>query len=175
MSLNVVFEPNEHEHSELIRSITEILESTQLWSMATVSPSGTPHINTAYFSYDENFRFYFITSPHTQHGKFIEANPEVAVSIFSTDHPWQEVPFRGIQLWGKARNLHVLASPTDARASYCNRFPKAADWIGPEKQESRSDVHDRFFDLEPTRLKLFDEKLFGQHTLIELKIADSYS
>lgn len=170
MILNLKFDHPQYSDSELTNSIVEILESTQLWSMATVSPSGESHINTAYFSYDQNFRFYFITSPHTQHGKYIEHNPNVAVSIFSTDQPWQEVPFRGIQLWGKAQNLHMLASPSDARTNYCQRFPKANDWIGPEKVELKEEVHDRFFDLQPTRLKLFDEKTFGQHNLIELSL-----
>jgi uncharacterized protein YhbP (UPF0306 family) len=168
--MNLKFAHPDHDSELLKESILEILDSTELWSMATVTPENRSHINTAYFSYDRDFNFYFITSPHTEHGKNISSNPIVAVTIFNTNQPWKKVPFRGIQLWGNARDLNIFAYPGVARESYCSRFSDADEWIGPPKTERAEDVHDRFFEVVPFRLKLFDEKIFGLHTLIELNL-----
>lgn len=47
-----------------------ILESNVLCSIATVTPEGRAHINTAYFSYSDKLELYFLSHPGSLHASW---------------------------------------------------------------------------------------------------------
>lgn len=163
------FKHPKYDSKKLKKSILEILKATPLWSMATVNSDSTSHINTAYFCFDDDFNFYFLTPPKAKHSKNLENNSSVAITIFNTNQPWGAKPLRGIQIWGKAENTKTITTGI-AKETYCKRFKDAAGWLDNIKKEKMKDVHSRFYKVIPTKMKLFDEKNFGEETFIDIDL-----
>jgi uncharacterized protein YhbP (UPF0306 family) len=162
-----------HGHDRLERSVAGILRTNLLCSMATVCESGTPHIHTAFFAFDDDFTFYFLSHPDSAHGRNLARRPELAVSVFNGKQPWGGA-HQGLQLFGRCE----LASGElehVARRVYRDRFPlydefatgKAEGGPGPDS----SFFQYKFFRFTPTSLKLLDELEFGDEQLIVADVA----
>src|SRR5271170_6187880 len=90
--------------SVIARSVSQVLSDTSLCSLASVSPDGKSHINTAYYVADERFSIYILTSPKSVHSVNWEHNPSVAIAIADSSQPWG-TPHRGLQIFGQARRV----------------------------------------------------------------------
>lgn len=163
------FQHPDYKSSELRESVFEILNSVPLWSMATVNGDGTAHINTAYFCFDEDFNFYFLTSPSSRHSENIHRNHSMAASIFDTDQQWGENPLSGLQIFGTCR-ITTAASEEIAFNEYGRRFPPYFMWMKSLTQQEKSDLESKFYCFRPQSLKLFDEKRFGEENFISLEL-----
>jgi hypothetical protein len=53
--------------SSLLASITRVLDTTSLCSMATRSEAGTVDINAAFFAYGQDLALYFLSHPNAAH------------------------------------------------------------------------------------------------------------
>src|SRR5437660_6263418 len=82
-------------------AVRVILKRTALWSMATVNSKNECHINTAYFSYDDDLTFYFVSDLKTQHSKNLKYSACAAVTVFDSRQPWDSF-HKGLQLFGKS-------------------------------------------------------------------------
>jgi uncharacterized protein YhbP (UPF0306 family) len=79
--------------------VFRILSDNVLCSIATVTPEGYPHINTAYFSFSDSLDLYFLSHPGSRHCRNLSIHPAMAMSVFATAQEWTE-PGVGVQLFG---------------------------------------------------------------------------
>jgi uncharacterized protein YhbP (UPF0306 family) len=153
-----------YECEKLSKSFIDILRSTSLCSMATIAEANS-HINIAYFCYDEEFTFYFLTSPVAQHSQNLMKNNSMAITIFDTDQPWGERPLKGIQLFG---TCSIALDQTKARNYYSKRFGEFKKWFKSLSLKEQNDFKSVFYCFLPNKIKLFDENAFGEDNIIEI-------
>jgi len=135
-----------------------LLEASTLCAIATVSPGGRAHINTAYFAWGPEFEIVWWSAPQAQHSRNVRANASVAIAVFRSTQTWGGLD-RGIQLFGRARELRGRAS-LDAERLYAARF---------KSYEGGDDAY-RFYRLRTARMKLFDERMLGGATFVTVAV-----
>jgi uncharacterized protein YhbP (UPF0306 family) len=133
----------------------ELLEASALCAVATVSPRGRAHVNTAYFAWDASFDIVWLSERSARHSRNLRASPSVAVAVYDSSQTWGE-PDRGIQLFGDADES------AEARDLYVARFPQS-------EQSGLGAL--RFYRLRPRRLKLFDERVLGSGVFVTARVA----
>src|SRR5213594_4997635 len=97
-----------------------LLDASTLCAIATVSPGGRAHVNTAYFAWGPTFEIVWLSAPEARHSRNIRANPSCAVAVYRSTQTWGGGD-HGIQLFGAARELRGR----DARSAeqlYAARF-----------------------------------------------------
>jgi uncharacterized protein YhbP (UPF0306 family) len=132
----------------------ELLEASTLCAIATVGPRAHAYINTAYFAWAPDLRIIWLSDPGARHSRNLWANASAAIAVYDSGQTWGK-PDRGIQLFGNAR-----AGGPDDEEIYAPRFRTY------EPRESY-----RFYELAPTRVKLFDERALGPATFVTAKVA----
>jgi uncharacterized protein len=134
-----------------IRAVARrLLEGSTLCAIATVSPGGPAHVNTAYFAWSRELDLFWLSEPDAQHSRNLVANPTAAVAVYDSTQVWGE-PDRGVQLFGSAREVRGSAA-RDAERVYGKRFPAFA----------RAELGSHsFYRFRPRRIKLFDESELG--------------
>lgn len=146
--------------SRLAATARRLLDAAPLFALATVSPGGRAHVNTAYFAWSRSYDLVWLSAPEARHSRNLRANPSAAVAVFASRQSWGGKD-RGIQLFGSAREV----SGRDARAAqalYERRFP--------ESKGSDLDAY-RFYRFRPRRLKLFDERTLGVGTFVTARVS----
>jgi uncharacterized protein YhbP (UPF0306 family) len=133
----------------------DLLEASTLCAISTVSPRCRAHINTAYFAWAEDLRLIWLSEPRAQHSRNLRSNPSVAIAVYDSRQSWGK-PDRGIQVFGEAR-----AASEDAATVYAARFP---DYGTGESAAYR------FYELDPRRVKLFDERALGAGTFVTARV-----
>lgn len=149
------------------RSIQRILRETSLCSIATLTPGGYPHINTAYFAVSEGFELYFLSHPGSRHCRNLSKFPSAAVTVFSSGQRWT-APGRGLQLFGRcaqARGRHADA----AEQAYGKRFPAHARWKAALEGDSPARAY-RFYRFVVSALKILDERTFGDGVFVSARV-----
>ncbi len=133
------------------------LQSKRLMQLATANKN--PWICTIYYTIDEEFNIYFLSNQKTKHCQDILKNPNVACAI--TDSHQKVLDDKiGVQIEGtaiqvqdqkeikKAVNLWNQANPGVAKIlSFSAIFLKLRK--------------ERVFKVQPTKIKFFNEALFG--------------
>lgn len=145
-------------------SVTDILSSNELCSIATVFPDGYPYINTCFFAFDENLSLHILTPPTTQHAKNFQAKEEVAVAVFDS-HQISGSELRGLQIFGNCSQVVAKSDLEQSFATYAERFASIVT-AAPNVQTMLETFESRLFIIEPTRIKIFDEPTFGKETWI---------
>jgi len=148
------------------RSVNEIVSANPLFFLSTVR-DGKPYGCVMVFAYDQDLCMLFFSNPKTEHVFNIAKNPQVAGEIADTHQTW-ESPRRGMQFMGTARMVepHEAAHVVDL---YMARFPG----FERHKIESTGEaepVKVRPFIVRPSYLKIFDEKIFGRETWVEVDL-----
>ena len=132
-----------------------LLDASTLCAIATVSPNGRPHVNTAYFAWSE-FDVVWISEPHAAHSRNLRSNRSVAIAVYDSGQRWGRRD-RGIQLFGSARE-----ADGDAERIYAARFP--------EYRELDLGAY-RFYRFRPQRMKLFDESALGRGVFVTARVS----
>jgi len=132
----------------------ELLEASTLCAISTVGPRGRAYVNTAYFAWAPDLRIIWLSDPGARHSRNLRTNASAAIAVYDSGQTWGK-PDRGIQVFGDAR-----AGGPDAEEIYAPRF-RAYE---PQKAY-------RFYELVPTRVKLFDERALGAATFVTAKVA----
>lgn len=145
--------------AQIIAIAHQLLDASPLCSIATVSPDGRPSINTAYFAWSSSWDLVWLSEPDAQHSRNVRANSLVAIAVYDSHQVWGN-PDRGIQLFGRTRELNGLAA-RNAEALYAQRF-------APYAQANLSAY--RFYRCRPQRMKLFDESALGTATFVTARI-----
>jgi uncharacterized protein YhbP (UPF0306 family) len=149
-------------------SIFRVLEGSELCSIATVTPEGHPHINTAYFSYSPDLELYFVSHPSSQHSRNLSGHPSMAMAVFSSAQQWTE-PDLGLQLFGSCEEARGPAA-RQAEKSYARRFQAYTSWKAMLKNDDLARQY-RFYRFGVTAVKILDEKNLGDAVLVLASVA----
>lgn len=153
---------------ERVRQIAfAILEQNVLCSMATVTPDGRAHINTAYFSHSENLEIYFLSHPGSLHCRSLSSNPFMAMTVFCSAQRWTD-PGQGMQLFGTCGEASGSAAK-EAERWYRRRFEAYENWKAALKSDDRAREY-RFYRFEVAAVKILDEKSFGDAVFIRASV-----
>jgi uncharacterized protein YhbP (UPF0306 family) len=136
-----------------------LLDTSTLCAIATVSPPGRAHVNTAYFAWNRDLDLVWLSEPDAQHSRNLAANPTAAVAVYDSTQVWSGSD-RGIQLFGSAREVRGSAA-RDAERLYAKRFPEFV----PTKLSAYS-----FYRFRPRRVKLFDESELGAGVFVTASV-----
>ncbi len=164
-TLNINFNHPEYSNDKLNHSVSKILNSNILCSIASIK-DGESYIHTAYFNFNKKLDLYYISDPSTQHTLNIEKNPSVAVSVYDSNQPWDNSKC-GLQIFGKcefASNAKLI----EGTMLYLKRFAGLKQWIQHPDDFIRGAINTRLFLITSTSLKLFDEETFGEEVFINL-------
>lgn len=137
-----------------------LLDASTLCAIATVSPGGRVHVNTAYFAWSERFDLVWLSEPHAKHSRNVRASATVAIAVYDSNQSWGN-PDHGIQLFGTAREVAGSAA-RDAERTYAKRFPAY--------RNSEFSAY-RFYRFRPSRLKLFDEHALGTGVFVAASVS----
>lgn len=151
--------------AELEECIREIMGSNRLLSMATVRGS-EPHINTAFYCFDEELNIFILTPPNTVHGQNLEEKDSVAVDIHDSHQEWVDDK-QGLQIFGSARKVD---ESDEALRLYTEMFSAMEDVASGVQELAQLDSI--FYKFKPERIKVFDEPRFGTETWIKVKIRE---
>ena len=136
-----------------------LLDESKLCAIATVSPGGRAHVNTAYFAWSTRFEIVWLSSPQARHSRNIRATPSAAVAVYRSTQKWGGSD-HGIQLFGRAQELRGR-SAREAERLYAARF---------RAYGADLDTY-RFYRLVTGRMKLFDEHALGGATFITIAVS----
>jgi uncharacterized protein YhbP (UPF0306 family) len=148
-------------------SIYQLLADNVLCSMASITPEGSAHINTAYFSYTPDLNVYFLSHPNALHCQNILINPSMAMAIFSSNQTWGS-PDRGLQLFGMCKQV-TGREASQADRLYGKRFAKYSAWKANFTSDSSGRDY-RFYRFITSELKVFDEKELGSGIFVLAKV-----
>jgi uncharacterized protein YhbP (UPF0306 family) len=157
-------ESSGYSDERLARSALSILESTELCSMATITPKGESYIHTAYFCYNETLDIFSISDPSTQHGQNLAKSPTMAMAVASSNQPWDE-PHRGLQLFGRC-HVATLAESAKAFKIHAARFHAYGEYIKSLNPLELKVLTYKFYIFSPEIVKIFDEPEFGEEVFI---------
>ena len=154
MAVTVVRTRQRVSPERLGRVARRLLGAAPLCALATLGPGGRAHVNTMYFARAAPWDLIWLSAPGSQHSRNIAASGSAAIAIYDSRQLWGGKD-RGIQVFGRARALRGEAARR-AVMPYVRRFA------------SEPAVLKRFvvYRLRPTRLKLFDEREFGDGTFV---------
>lgn len=157
MSIRRSDRPVSGEQLELLTG--RLLDASRLCAIATVSPRGRAHVNTAYFAWSPALELVWISEPRAQHSSNVRGRGTVAVAVYDSNQPWGGFD-RGVQLFGTAAQLDGSAAGGAARI-YAQRFPdyRASELTGY-----------RMYLFRPRRLKLFDEQALGTGVFVTASV-----
>jgi len=150
---------SKHPRSSRLGAIArKLLDDSKLCAIATVSPAGRGHINTAYFGWGTGYEVVWLSAPAARHSRNVRANGSAAVAVFRSTQTWGGSD-RGIQLFGRARELRGRVA-LEAERLYAKRF-RAYEGDLPAF---------RFYRLGTRRMKLFDERVLGGGTFVTVSV-----
>jgi uncharacterized protein YhbP (UPF0306 family) len=148
--------------SRLASAARRLVDASPLCAIATVSPGGRAHVNTAYFAWDDALAIVWLSAPEARHSRNVRERPSTAIAVFDSHQKWGGLD-HGIQLFGSARELRGAAA-READRLYRHRFREAA----------AADLETyRYYRLRPRSLKLFDEHEFGGGTFVTARVRPS--
>jgi uncharacterized protein YhbP (UPF0306 family) len=140
------------------QAVLRILDDNVLCSIATVTPEGRAHINTAYFSYSEGLDLYFLSHPDSLHCRNLASNPSLAMTVFSSGQRWTD-PGRGVQLFGTGEETSG-SSAQEAERWYRRRFPAYESWKASLEDDDLARQY-RFYRFAVATVKVLDEAELG--------------
>jgi hypothetical protein len=148
--------------SRLEATARRLLGASTLCAIATVSPGGRAHVNTAYFAWGRNFDVVWLSAPQSRHSRNVRANGSAAIAVYDSRQSWGGTD-RGIQLFGSAREIRPAAAAEPERL-YARRF-RAYERSGLPAY--------RFYRFRPSRIKLFDERGLGGGTFVTARVREA--
>jgi uncharacterized protein YhbP (UPF0306 family) len=144
-----------------------LLEASSLCSIATVTPEGTAHANTAFFAYSDALEIFFLSHPMSQHCRHLRSNASVALTVFSTEQRWAD-PGRGVQLFGTAEEVSGAAA-REAERWYATRFPAYDAWRSSVAERDLAREY-RFYRIAVSTVKILDEQAVGDGMVVRATI-----
>lgn len=166
MKLDLKFKHREYSDGDLNASIQEILESNILCAMATIKNGTTGYINTAYYCYNKDLEFFFLSNPKSQHCDNFTRNDSVALAICDSHQPWTEDQ-KGLQIIGRCE-LAKGGKLAEATTAYVKRFVGLKDWIKHPNDFLKGALETRPYVIRTNWLKLYDTERFGDENFIPL-------
>lgn len=141
------------------RKCLNYLKAQDLMTIATYGLR--PTACALYYGVDDNFNFYIITPPSTEHGKNILNNHTVACTIFDS-HQTQfgKEPKIGVQVYGEAQQINLPQEMKEALDIWSKKRKNIFQLYF--ENISRNIWELRPFIIRPTEIKWFNEELYGE-------------
>jgi uncharacterized protein YhbP (UPF0306 family) len=139
--------------------LRDLLEASTLCAIATVTPRGGAHINTAYFAWTRDFRLVWLSDPVAAHSINLRRNRSAAIAVFDS-HQTLGQPDRGLQVFGSAGEVSG-SGVEEIEGVYRARFPSATSALLTRY---------RFYVLRPRRIKIFDEHQLGAGVFVTASV-----
>jgi uncharacterized protein YhbP (UPF0306 family) len=152
----------EYPSDRLYEAVIRILAANTLCSIATEAEPDHPHIHTAFFAFSADLDLFFLSHPNAAHSRHLSRVPHVAIAVFDSHQVWG-TPHAGLQLFGAAEPAREVHADR-ARALYAARFPQYVDY-GKSSPDTAFKAL-LFYRVHPQRVKVFDEKAFGDEVHI---------
>jgi uncharacterized protein YhbP (UPF0306 family) len=149
------------------RTVSTVLNSTELCAWATVSPEGHAHINTGYFAHSDELVLYLLSHPESLHCRNLAVNASMAAAIYASAQGWAD-PGRGLQLFGACAQAADI-DRAEAERVYSRRFSQYSRWKATLDPAGLPSEY-RFYRFAPARLKILDEAEFGDAVFVEADI-----
>lgn len=154
--------------SALETSIRDILGANELCTLALIGPTGLPHAATVYFCYTPDLRLYFVSDRNSIHGRALAKTASVALTVYDSRQPWSG-DHKGLQLFGSASALN-RATSVHAHSVHAARFKAYGDYVRALSPRELLRSPFRFFRVDVTQIKVFDEVRFGEETFITVSV-----
>lgn len=158
-----------HQPNELGESLGAVLAGAQLMAMATVTDSGSPHVNTVFFAESTDLRLLFVSERLSKHCQFLKANPSTAASVW-LDPPEYGEQLRGAQLFGTVTELSGNQA-VGAFDRYREKFPAFRGDTQMRDLLVRADGTVAIYQIMVDRVTLLDEPRFGRRNYIDLAVS----
>ena len=146
-------------------SLERILNDNVLFALATSSPRGAPHINTAYFAFSDALEIFFLSHPDSRHCRNLARNARAAAAVYSSRQRWDR-PDCGLQLFGRCGPAGGRTVAL-ARDVYARRFPHYGEWVRRAPDSAAAYALYRFV---PSLVKVFDERELGDGVFVAAEI-----
>jgi uncharacterized protein YhbP (UPF0306 family) len=159
-----VTNPHQASGNEVSKSLELLLKETALFTMATIGRKNIPHVNNAFFFWDQRFRLGFLSLPDSAHVRNFGFSKYASVSVAKSGQIWGR-PIKGVQLVGTIREVRASETEFFFRA-YAARFKSSLAYC-KELLNSKLPKSAKAFYFEPYSFKLIDEKRFGEEVFIQ--------
>ena len=134
------------------------LKSQRLMALAT---RGKTIANcVVYYAVDENFNFYFISEPDSEHCTNITSDPNVACSITDSQQPVRAKKI-GVQIKGTVTDIHGI-DRLDAIIDLWNSTNPGMEAIISINNFRNKILKSHAYKIQPAEIKFFNEDLYGE-------------
>lgn len=144
------------------QTVEPYLKNVTLMVLAS-SNNNRPWCATVFYAYDNSLDVYFLSKLHRRHSQEILKNSNVSAAVVEQVFNFGDKT-KGVQLEGKC-NLLKGEEAKQAFAIYASRFPSAAKLISVESltfpQSTSSNEPHGIWKISPSKIKVFDEALYG--------------
>ena len=120
---------------------------------------GKPWTSTVFYAVDNDFNFYFISEPTTRHSKAIEKNKLISCSIADSNQVVTDKKI-GVQIEGIASEVKNKNKLKIVISMWHMKNPGFEDIINLPNMIKKI-IKGRFYQIKPTLIKFFNERLYG--------------
>jgi len=159
----------EHNSTDLMSAIKSILDRNLLCAISTINEDTTPHINTAYFCFDDCLNMYFLSDAETTHSHNILSRPTVSLAIYDSEQGWDDY-HKGLQVSGICKPVEH-ADRMNAESLYTCRFPTSLDYANALSDHDRASFFSRFYKIVPFFIKVLEEETFGEEVFLNVEVS----
>lgn len=163
----LIITKNKDEQNQIIKSILNILRNNKLFTLSTLDDK-QPYSNTAFYVYDSNFNLYYWSDKDAIHSKNISKNKKVAINIFNSNQKFGS-DLEGLQALGIAFKVNKKEL-LKAGFLYIKRYPGVIKYIKKITDFHNPKFESYIYKIELSKIKLFNEKLFGKEGFREIII-----
>jgi len=135
----------------LRKRVLGFLKKAKVASLATVDEAGNPHSCSIFFANDEQFRFFFVSAPDSDHSLHAARNANVAGAVYA--HVRAPNRVHGIQFHGRCSPINDPDLRQHAWKHFSGKFPYVA--LPPLRQ--RFDA-EQFYMVEMTWMRFTDNR-----------------
>ena len=140
------------EEAEMVDKCSDMILNNRYMDIATCKED-FPWVSAVYYAVDSEVNFYFVSLKTSRHGRYIQENSKVALSIYNSTKPPAEAD--GIQVEGKAKIVEDENLESAVETMFSKRFEDE------KKQQEYFENYDKYCgDSEKKVFKVETENLY---------------
>lgn len=120
---------------------------------------GKPWTSIVFYAVDNDFNLYFISEPTTRHSKAIQKNKYISCAISDSNQVTTDKKI-GLQIEGIASEVKDTNKLKIILSMWHKKNPGFEDIINLPNMIKKI-IKGRFYQIKPTLIKFFNEKLYG--------------
>lgn len=154
--------------------VREYINTHDTLTLAT-SYKGQPWSAPVFYQVDSDLRLYFISDENTRHIQNAMHNPNVSLSIFEQNQPWQSI--QGVQIEGQLSRV-ADENRLQVEELYCEKFPFIKNLLESGDNQDAQRVQkgfqsSNFYAVTPGFVRFIDNKKgFGFKEEYYLSLSD---